>query len=75
MVFHNLRIIMVQMMIVAYSKDAGKTWNLSSNVPIEYVRYGAFPTEDIWYISSGIWGESYVTNEQTEEKLKKCLHH
>lgn len=45
---------------VATSRDKGTTWELSSNVPVGYVRYGAFPSEQTWYISSGMWGEDPV---------------
>lgn len=41
---------------VATSIDKGTTWSLSSDVPLGYVRYGAFPTDSTWYISSGMWG-------------------
>ena len=43
---------------VAYSKDAGATWALSTQVPPAFARYGAFPSENTWYIASGIWGSS-----------------
>lgn len=41
---------------VATSADSGKTFALSSTVPAGAVRYGAFPSESTWYVSSGIWG-------------------
>jgi hypothetical protein len=43
---------------VATSTDKGATWSVSSSVPPGYARYGAFPTENTWYVSSGIWGSS-----------------
>jgi len=39
---------------VVTSTDNGATWS-SSDVPAGYVRYGAFPSENTWYISSGMW--------------------
>eukprot|EP01035_Chromulina_nebulosa_P066447 gene66447-90963_t len=36
---------------VAYSTDDGKTFTVST-VPVGYTRYGAFPTESTWYVSS-----------------------
>jgi len=47
---------------VATSHDFGVTWELSSAVPAGYVRYGAFPTEQTWFISSGMWG-AYESNK------------
>jgi len=41
---------------VAFSRDGGATWGISSTVPVSFVRYGAFPTDNTWYISSGMWG-------------------
>jgi photosystem II stability/assembly factor-like uncharacterized protein len=49
---------------VAYSTDAGETWSLSANVPAGMVRYGAFPTTNTWYISSGMWGESALKSSK-----------
>jgi len=43
---------------VASSSDSGATWQLSANVPVGYVRYGAFPTDSTWYISSGMWSDA-----------------
>jgi len=46
---------------VALTKDAGQTWDLfdvtsfESNYP---VRYGAYPSESTWYVSSGTWPTS-----------------
>lgn len=42
---------------VAYSSDNGATFSISGSVPDGYVRYGAYPSDDVWYVSSGIWGE------------------
>lgn len=47
---------------VATSTDSGKTWTLSANVPPSYARYGAFPTDNTWYVASGIWGSSANSN-------------
>jgi len=41
---------------VAFSTDGGVTFSLSA-VPAGSTRYGAFPTEDTWYVSSGMWGD------------------
>jgi photosystem II stability/assembly factor-like uncharacterized protein len=41
---------------VASSTDGGKTWSISADVPPGYARYGAFPSDSTWYVSSGIWG-------------------
>jgi len=43
---------------VASSTDRGATWTLSAEIPGGYVRYGAFPTDTTWYVSSGMWGSS-----------------
>lgn len=43
---------------VATSTDAGATWKLSAQVPPAYARYGAFPSDNTWYVASGIWGSS-----------------
>ena len=45
---------------VATSRDKGLTWEVSNPVPVGSVRYGAFPSEQTWYISSGMWGEDPV---------------
>jgi photosystem II stability/assembly factor-like uncharacterized protein len=42
---------------VAYSTDAGKTWAVSAPVPSGDARYGAFPSANTWYVSSGMWAE------------------
>lgn len=41
---------------VATSKDKGLTWTISSNIEDGSVRFGSFPTENTWYVSSGLWG-------------------
>jgi hypothetical protein len=46
---------------VATSKDRGQTWELSSDVPTGFVRYGSFPSEQTWFISSGMWGSEAVS--------------
>lgn len=43
---------------VAYSTDAGKTWSLSAAVPSGDARYGAFPSDNTWYVASGQWDDS-----------------
>eukprot|EP01040_Poterioochromonas_malhamensis_P010200 gene10200-11091_t len=55
---------------VATSTDGGKTWTVSSSVPPGYARYGAFPTENTWYVSSGIWGESALKASKTSRKFQ-----
>ncbi|RYD71398.1 MAG: hypothetical protein EOP84_24945, partial [Verrucomicrobiaceae bacterium] len=42
---------------VAYSTDNGASFSVSGNVPDGYVRYGAYPSDQVWYVASGIWGE------------------
>ncbi len=42
---------------VATSDDNGSTFTFSSNVPAGSVRYGAFPSDNVWYVASGLWGE------------------
>lgn len=37
---------------VATSQDAGATWTVSGDVP--YARYGAFPSDNTWYVASGM---------------------
>jgi hypothetical protein len=56
---------------VAYSTDSGKTWAVSSSVPPGMARYGAFPSANTWYVSSGMWGESSLKN--TNNKAKYAL--
>ena len=42
---------------VAYSRDAGATWKVTSPIPTDtFARYGAFPSSDTWYVSCGMWG-------------------
>lgn len=41
---------------VARSTDGGDSWTMF-NVPAGYARYGAFPSENTWYVASGIWGD------------------
>jgi hypothetical protein len=41
---------------VASSSDSGATWQLSAGVV--WPRYGAFPSDDTWFVSCGIWGDS-----------------
>jgi len=49
---------------VAVSSDSGKSWNYYE-VPGGYVRYGAFPSTNTWFISAGIWGSS-ADNESSK---------
>jgi photosystem II stability/assembly factor-like uncharacterized protein len=49
---------------VVTTTDSGKTWKISSNVPPGYARYGAFPSENVWYVSSGMWGSSTLKNSK-----------
>jgi hypothetical protein len=41
---------------VATSTDKGASFTVSP-IPAVYPRYGAFPSEQTWYVSSGTWGE------------------
>ena len=53
---------------VAYSTDKGQTWSLSAPVPPGAPRYGAFPSDKVWYVSSGLWGAS-AKSERSEGKF------
>jgi len=50
---------------VASSTDSGNTWKISGNVPPGFARYGAFPTDTTWYVSSGMWGSSNLKNSDS----------
>lgn len=41
---------------VARSSDGGVSWKVSE-VADGDCRYGAFPSEDVWYVSNGMWDE------------------
>ena len=41
---------------VASSTYNGATFTISSNVPDGFVRYGAYPSDNVWYVASGMWG-------------------
>jgi hypothetical protein len=56
---------------VATSKDRGVTWELSANVPGGFVRYGSFPSETTWYVSSGMWGT--YSAEQGNRQLSSMI--
>jgi|EP01033_Poteriospumella_lacustris_P013162 hypothetical protein len=38
------------------SSDDGKSFAVSSNIEDGYSRYGAFPSDNTWYVSNGMWG-------------------
>ena len=45
---------------VAVTTDGGASWNVydlgnSTDMHDYPARYGAFPTEDTWYVSTGTW--------------------
>ena len=42
---------------VGRSVDGGTTWDVS-NIDVGYSRYGAFPSENVWYVSAGMWASS-----------------
>lgn len=42
---------------VIRSTDLGDSWSFS-RVPFGYCRYGSFPSKDVWYVTSGMWGSS-----------------
>lgn len=42
---------------VASTADNGETWDVSAPVPDGYPRYGAFPSDETWYVASGMWGD------------------
>lgn len=56
---------------VASSRDGGASWTISADVPPEWARYGAFPSDTTWYVSSGIWGSS---EKLSVEKLTHGEH-
>lgn len=53
---------------VARSSDKGLTWSVSP-VPASYSRYGAFPSENVWYVSGGHW--PYDSAELALDKTEK----
>ena len=57
---------------VALTKDSGDTWELFDIADAYPVRYGAFPTETTWYITSGDWpSESMKKGEyRFSDKIK-----
>ncbi len=48
---------------VAFSGDTGATWDVSS-VPAGDARYGAFPSAQTWYVSSGMWADAATVGQQ-----------
>jgi hypothetical protein len=54
---------------VLYSTDSLSTWQISSPIPIGYPRYGAFPSDKVWYVSSGIWGEDSSVDNRDKTYL------
>jgi len=46
---------------IATSKDCGDSWSFSK-VPIGYTRYASYPSENVWYVSSGIWGSDTASD-------------
>jgi len=57
---------------VASSTD-GVTWSLSSSIPTDYARYGAFPSESTWYVSSGMWGADPVSSSSASNSTARGL--
>ena len=58
---------------VAISTNGGSSFSVSE-VPAGYTRYGAFPSDNVWYISSGIWGDdpaakSKILEENSDYRL------
>ena len=56
---------------VAVSRDSGTTFEV---IPVadgvsNYARYGSFPSESTWYVSSGIWGEDPVTSLKKQHRM------
>lgn len=60
---------------VAVSTNYGSTWNLFDiGLNSSYIaRYGAFPTNDVWYVSSGSWPASEAKVEGAY-KLSSRVH-
>ena len=54
---------------VLYSTDSFSTWQISSPIPIGYPRYGAFPSDKVWYVSSGMWGEDSSVDNRDKTYL------
>jgi len=61
---------------VARSEDGGDSWTVSE-IPEGYVRYGAYPSKDTWYVSSGMWPADEVDALKTamEDKLQHKKTH
>jgi hypothetical protein len=61
---------------VARSVDGGETWSVSE-IADGYVRYGAYPSADTWYVSSGMWPADEVESLQfaMEDKLQHKKTH
>lgn len=59
---------------VAYSQDTGASFSLSGNVPAGYVRYGAYPSDAVWYVASGMWGNDPASS-QLGRPLSSRLHY
>lgn len=47
---------------VAYSDEVGK-FSVSSPIDTIYPRYGAYPSDNVWYVSCGTWGEDPTTSD------------
>lgn len=58
---------------VVSSVDSGDTWTVSSPIPSGYSRYGAFPSDNTWFISSGMWGEDPQANS-TSVQFSSRVH-
>lgn len=61
---------------VAVSTDAGASWNVHDiGLNSSYIaRYGAFPTDDTWYVSSGSWPASTEQVALGSHKLSARVH-
>jgi hypothetical protein len=59
---------------VARSADGGDHWSVSK-VADGYCRYGAFPSENVWYVANGIWGNDPAAGEKfTRESMSVSNH-
>jgi photosystem II stability/assembly factor-like uncharacterized protein len=60
---------------VAVSLDNGNTWNLFDiGLGDGYsARYGSFPSESTWYVSSGMWPSAKLTAAQGKKLLSKKI--
>lgn len=58
---------------VARSEDGGNSWFVS---PVDaWVRYGAYPSKNVWYTSNGFWPTDSASAERAAEETKHRRSH